>query len=65
MSTVASLAVLYFTTIIRNVIENKMRVLVFSTALSEIFLILGIIQRNIIKNVHTASYKIPVILAAI
>jgi len=39
-----------------------MRVLIFSTNLSEQFLILRLIQRDMIKNVHRSSCKVPVIL---
>jgi hypothetical protein len=35
----------------KTVTENKVRVLIFSTNLSETFVILRIIQRDIIKNV--------------
>jgi hypothetical protein len=47
----------------KNVIEHKMRVLIFSTSLSQTFLILRRIQRDII-NVHRSLRKSPVILAA-
>jgi len=36
--------------------------LFFSTVLSEIFLIVRRIQRDVIIKVHTLSYKVPVIL---
>jgi hypothetical protein len=42
-----------------KIIEHKMCVLIFSTKLSETFLILRKIQRNII-NVYTSSCKVPV-----
>jgi hypothetical protein len=47
---------------LENVIENKMCVLNFSIPLSEIFLILGRMERNIIINVHRSSCNVPVII---
>jgi hypothetical protein len=46
-----------------KVIEHEMCVLIFSTNLSETFLILRRIQPDIITNVHRPSCKLPVILA--
>ena len=46
----------------RNVIERKMRVLIFSVTSFETFLILRRIQRDIVVNVKTFSRKIPVIV---
>jgi hypothetical protein len=69
LSSVSCLALPYFSTLshIRydfreNIIEHKMCVLVFSITLSEIFLILRRIQRDIIINVHRCFCKVPVIL---
>jgi hypothetical protein len=45
----------------KNVIEHKMRVLIPLPLLSETFLILRIIQRDII-NVHKSSCKLSVII---
>jgi hypothetical protein len=39
-----------------------MCVLIFSTTLPEIFIILRIIQQDIVVNVQTSSCKAPVIL---
>jgi hypothetical protein len=46
----------------RKVVEYKRCVLIFSTLLSEIFLILGRHDREIVINVQRASCKVPVIL---
>jgi hypothetical protein len=43
-------------------IEHKMRVLISSTPLSETFLILRKIQRDVIVNVYRSSCKVAVIL---
>jgi hypothetical protein len=43
--------------------NERMRVLILSTNLSEIFFTLRIIQRNIITYTHTPFYKVLVILA--
>jgi hypothetical protein len=45
-----------------KVIEHKMCVLIFSTDLSETFIILRRTERDIIINVHKSSCKVPVIL---
>ena len=41
-------------------IEHEMCVLISSTTLYETFLILRIIERDMIKNVHRSSCKVPV-----
>jgi len=46
----------------KRVTEHKIRVLIFSTILSETFLSLRIIQLDIIKNVYRYSCKVPVIV---
>jgi hypothetical protein len=70
LSSVACLAVPYFSTLSHKryhfrvkVIEHKMCVLIFSTTLSETFLILKIIQRDITINVHRAVCKVPLLLS--
>jgi hypothetical protein len=70
LSSVACLAVPYFPTLShkrhdfrKNVIEHKMCVLIFSTILSETFLIVRRIQRDIIINVHRSLCKVPLLLS--
>jgi hypothetical protein len=46
-----------------KVIEHKMCVLILSTTLSEAFLILRRIQRDITINVHRRSCKVPLLLS--
>ena len=67
-SFVASLAPPYFSTLSHRrcdfrvkVTEHEMCVLIFSTTLCKTFLILKIIQRDIVINVKTFSCKVPVI----
>ena len=67
-SFVSPLAPSYFSTLthkghdfLKNVIDHKICVLIFSTNLSKIFFILRIIQRDIFKNVKTPLCKVPVI----
>jgi len=45
-----------------GVIEHKMCVLILLQILSEIFLSLRIIQRNIVINVNMSSCRVPAIL---
>jgi len=45
----------------KKITENKIRVLIFSKLLSEIFLILIIIYLYILINTETHSRKVPVI----
>jgi hypothetical protein len=59
LSYVVCLALPYFSTLShkrkdfrKKFTENKMRVLIFSTILSEIFLILKRTEQDIFKNVH-------------
>jgi hypothetical protein len=66
----ACLALPYFSTLShkgydfrKNFVEHKMCVLIFSTTLSEKFLILRIIQRDIIINVRRSSCKVPLLLS--
>jgi hypothetical protein len=43
---------------------EHMLVLILSTNLSETFLILRRIQRDVIVHVHRSSYKVPAILVS-
>jgi hypothetical protein len=68
LSSVDFLAMPYFSTLSHKrydfrekVVEQKVFVLIFYTTLSETFLILGIIPRDIIINVCGSSCKVPVI----
>jgi hypothetical protein len=68
LSSVACVAVPYFFTLSHKqhdfrpkVIEHKMCVLIFSRTLNKIFLILKILERDIIIHVHRPSCKVPVI----
>jgi hypothetical protein len=45
----------------KKVIEHKMCVLIFSKILSELFLILRRIQRDIIPNLHNLHVKYPLL----
>ena len=65
LTSVTCLSVPYFlhilikgTIFIKMFIENKMRVLIYSTNLSETFLILRKIQRDNIINVHKSSCNV-------
>jgi hypothetical protein len=46
----------------KKVIQHKMCVLIFSTALSATLLIVRRTERDMIKNVYLPSSKVPVIL---
>ena len=70
MSSVACLTVPYFSTLShkrhdfrKKVFKREVFVLIFSTFLSEIFIILRRIQRDIIITVHTSSCKVPVFIS--
>jgi hypothetical protein len=70
LTSVACLAVPYLSTLSHkrhgfreNVTEQKMCVLIFSTILSQIFLILRRIQRDIVINLNRSSSTVPVVLA--
>jgi hypothetical protein len=65
---VASLSVPHFPTFFingtifgKNVTEHKMCILIFSTNLSEIFVILRRINRDIVVNVHTSRSSCKVL----
>jgi hypothetical protein len=70
LPSVACLAVQYFSRLSQErhdfwgnkVIGHKMRVLIFSTNLSETFLILRKSERGSVTNVHRSSCKVPVIV---
>ena len=71
LSSFACLVVPYFSKISHKwhnfqggggVIERRMRVLISSTTLPEIFLIVRRIQRDTITNVQRSSCKVPVII---
>ena len=64
LSYMACPAVSYFSTVSQfweNIIHHKMCVLIFSTILSETFLILRRIQPDPIMKVHTYSCEVPFI----
>jgi hypothetical protein len=69
LSSVACLALPYFSTLSSHkrhdfrekVTEYKMCVLIFSIILCATFLVLRIIQRDIIINAHRSSCKVPFI----
>jgi hypothetical protein len=46
----------------KKVIEHKMCVLIFSTTLAEIFFIIRKIKQDLIINLHTYSWQVPVTL---
>jgi len=45
----------------KKIIKHKMRILIFSATLSQIFVILKKTERDVIRNVHRSSCKVPVI----
>jgi hypothetical protein len=68
LPSVACPALQYFSTFshkrndfIKNITEHKTCVLSFSTSLSETFLILRRTERDMMKNVHWSSCKVPFI----
>ena len=70
LSFVACLAVPFISTLCRKlhdvlekVIERKMCVLIFSTTLSETFLMRGRTQRDIVINVHRSYVKYQLVLS--
>jgi hypothetical protein len=73
LASMACLALQHFSTLShtrqdfreKNSTDLKMRVLIFSTPLSEIFLVLRKVQRDTVINVETSSWKVPVILCQI
>jgi hypothetical protein len=72
LSLAPCLAPAYFSTLFhkkndfrKNVIEHKMRILIFSTTLSEIFVVLRRIHRDIVIYVRTSLCKLPAILVGL
>jgi len=69
LSSVAGPAVPYFSTLSHKRHDFRKKsytnincVLIFSTNLSKVFLILRMIERHIIINVHRSSCKVPLLL---
>ena len=69
MSSLACLAVPYFSTLsrkrhdfLKKVIQHKMCVLIFSTTLSETFLILKKNEWDVMVNMHRSSYSCQILM---
>ena len=69
LSSVACTATQYFCTLSKkwhdfrggDVAKHKMCVVIFSTNMSETFFVLSRCERDMVKNIHRSSCKVPVI----